>query len=189
MASSIRVPSPNKALDAVLTGKTGNLQSVLLTESEKAKALYQATVGKKTGRLMQSAHAFVEMREVVKGQHRLVGLVEVGGTLPVAKWYSKRNPNPGKEFYYGVFHEFGNHYIHTVTEGGGSLSVGQKRRLEGLERLAVDRAASPSEKALARQRADDLKAKMGPSRTKTTRVRKHPAAKDLEKVIREMSTR
>lgn len=103
----VTAPAYNPALDAILTGKTGSLQNLLHVQAVKAMNLYQAKVHKKTGRLAASAHAYTESREVIKGQRRLVGVMTVGGTLPVGKWNSKRNPNPGKEFYYGALHEFG----------------------------------------------------------------------------------
>lgn len=170
---------PNPALNAILTGKTGTLRSFLLTNTERVQNLYQAKVAKKTGRLSASAHSYVEIRAVVKGQNRLVGVMTVGGTLPAGVWNSTKNPNPGKQFYYGVFHEFGTHSVSKAVD----LSAGQQRRLEGLLRLASDRAASPAEKRLARQRAKELQAK-----SKTTRTRVHPAAHDMKTIVREMGS-
>lgn len=105
--SDFTAPDPNPALDAVLRGATGSLSSILQTEADRVKNLYQAKVAKKTGRLAASASAHVESRSVIKGQDRLVGVVTVGGTLPAGVWDSPKNPNPGKAFYYGVLHEFG----------------------------------------------------------------------------------
>jgi hypothetical protein len=178
----IKVPTPNPALNAILTGKTGTLRSFLDTHAARGANLYRAKVRKKTGRLAASATSFVEIRKVKKGSARLVGVILVGGTLPVSRWNSPRNPNPGKQFYYGVFHEFGTH----ATDGHAAerLSPAQERRLASLIRLSEDRAASPSEKALARKRADAL---LERQKGRVIRIRVHPAAKDLQKVVREMS--
>lgn len=173
-----KIPDPNPALAALLTGEMGSLRTILVTQSERAQNLYRAKVAKKTGRLAASAHAYVEIRKVFRGQDRLVGVVQVGGTLPVGIWNSPRNPNPGGQFYYGLFHEFG---TKTVFEAQG-LSSSQGRLLAGLQALASDRAATPAEKRLARQHIKRLKSKLS-SRS----VQNHPAALDLQAVVREMA--
>ncbi|OMC55374.1 hypothetical protein A5747_13355 [Mycobacterium sp. IS-836] len=175
---NIDAPRPNPALDAILTGKTGNLRNLLNAHAARGANLYKAKVRKKTGRLAASAQSFVELRRVIKGQPRLVGVILVGGLLPVSTWNSPRNPNPGKEFYYGVFHEFGTHSVTPAQE----LSPAQSRRLDSLIRLSQDRAASPSERALARKHANALL-----SRQRGSRTRVHPGARDLQTVVREMS--
>lgn len=60
--------------------------------------LYQARVGKKTGRLAASADASVRV-----GGHRMdrvIGVVTINDESVVAEW-------KGKPFYYGVYHEQG----------------------------------------------------------------------------------
>lgn len=98
--SDVNIPDPNKALEAVLTGTTGNLLGFLNLQAQKGKLLFQGRVAKKTGRLAASAEAGVGIREVVKGSPRLVGHITVGGTLPVDTWR-------GEPFFYGVLHEVG----------------------------------------------------------------------------------
>lgn len=105
--SEINIPDPNKALAAILTGATGNLLGFLELQAQKGKLLFQGKVAKKTGRLGASAEAGVGMREVVKGEPRLVGHITVGGDIPVDVWHSPKNTNPGDEFFYGVLHEVG----------------------------------------------------------------------------------
>lgn len=80
------------------------LRLILQAEGLQVVRLYQARVGRKTGRLMASAEAWVEI-----GGHendRQIGKVTIADSSVAGDW-------KGKPFYYGVFHESG-------TDGGRS---------------------------------------------------------------------
>lgn len=60
--------------------------------------LYQATVGKKTGRLAASAEASVRIGG--KQKDRIIGVASINDASVVAEW-------KGQPFYYGLYHEAG----------------------------------------------------------------------------------
>lgn len=100
----VRIPNPNSALAAILTGELGTLGVILDAEAARAAVTYQGVVARKTGKLASSATVVpAQIREVMKGQPRLVGEMAVGGTVAVAE-----EPWRGQPFYYGALHEFGN---------------------------------------------------------------------------------
>ena len=88
------------------------LRLILHSEAIEVVRLYQARVGRKTGRLQASAEAHVAMG----GQQndRQIGKVTIADKSVVADW-------KGRPFYYGVLHEAG-------TDGGRSgKGMGSKR--------------------------------------------------------------
>lgn len=197
----VRFGKPNKAFDAILTGRTGRLRSVLNVTGREVRDLYRSIVGVDTGNLKKSARVVPPVvMKVAKGEPRLVGKVTIGGMrvggnpatrrnprkysgYPSGWWFNEdKNPNPGFEFFYAAYHEFG-----TKTSGGGAeLTAKQKRRIQGLRALAADSAASPSERKLAASRADEIeaKAKGGGDRQVIKR-----GAHDLEKVVKMMAAK
>lgn len=94
----VDVYKPNRALGAVLAGRSGNLRTGMSLLGEKVGLLYSAKVAQKTGQLSRSPKVSVE-----RGGHRndrMVLEVAVGGSR--AKSLFK-----GKPFYYGVLHDLG----------------------------------------------------------------------------------
>lgn len=74
------------------------LATLLGEKSLEVVRLYQARVGKKTGRLAASADAGVRVGG--KRNDRIIGAVTIADQSVVSEW-------KGKPFYYGVFHEEG----------------------------------------------------------------------------------
>lgn len=75
------------------------LAAILYGESVQLKLMYQAAVGRKTGRLMMSARAH-DPHMGGKHNDRLVGKVTIADERVVSEW-------KGQPFYYGEFHEEG----------------------------------------------------------------------------------
>lgn len=74
------------------------LNGVLRKKAVELQRLYQARVGKKTGRLGDSAS--VSIRTGGKLKDRIIGVVTIADESVVSEW-------KGKPFYYGVYHEQG----------------------------------------------------------------------------------
>lgn len=92
------------------------LETLLYAEGVQVVRLYQARVGKKTGRLQASAENFVTL-----GGHendRQIGKVTIADRGVAGTW-------KGKPFYYGVFHESG---TDGARSGAGMGSKRAKRR-------------------------------------------------------------
>lgn len=80
---------------------------LLQRKSLEVVRLYQAQVGKKTGRLAASAEA--KVRVGGHNRDRLIGVASINDESVQAEW-------KGKPFYYGVYHEAGT----DGAESGGS---------------------------------------------------------------------
>lgn len=104
------------------------LGGLLYVKSLELVRLYQARVGKKTGRLAESANAKVRIGGQTRD--RLVGVVSINDESVRSSWR-------GKPFYYGVFHEAGT---------DGALSGGSRQ-----ENGRIYRGGS---KAARRRKAD-----------------------------------
>lgn len=83
------------------------LNGLLRKKAVELVRLYQARVGKKTGRLAESATVSIRSGGSVKGgrgvgkiKDRIVGVVSIADGSVVSEW-------KGKPFYYGVYHEQG----------------------------------------------------------------------------------
>lgn len=74
------------------------LSALLQTKSLEVVRLYQARVGKKTGRLAASADS--QVRIGGKANDRIIGVVTIADDTVVSEW-------KGKPFYYGEYHEEG----------------------------------------------------------------------------------
>lgn len=74
------------------------LSAKLAMKAVELMILYQASVGKKTGKLQASAD--VDVRVGGKKNDRQIGVVTIADDSVVDEW-------KGKPFYYGVYHEAG----------------------------------------------------------------------------------
>ena len=83
------------------------MSRLLQRKSLEVVRLYQAQVGKKTGRLAASAEANVRIGG--KQRDRLIGVASINDESVQAEW-------KGQPFYYGVYHEAGT----DGAESGGS---------------------------------------------------------------------
>lgn len=83
---TVDIPEPNEALTALML--SAEMEAIVRERAETAKALYQASVAKRTGALAASARADVVIGGVRHDRH--VGIVTVGEDLG-----------------YGLAHEFG----------------------------------------------------------------------------------
>lgn len=92
----------------------------LYVESLQLLRMYQARVGRKTGKLRASAKA--QTTRGGKGMDRTIGKVTIAGPSVVAPELYKGSP-----FYYGVYHEVGNK--------GRGRSRKRKYGTEGYEEL------------------------------------------------------
>lgn len=74
------------------------LATILYKKSLEVVRLYQAQVGKKTGRLAASAEAKVRIGG--KQKDRIIGVASINNASVVSEW-------KGQPFYYGLYHEAG----------------------------------------------------------------------------------
>lgn len=114
----IKIKQGSPAFQQMLTSPVLGVQ--LYVESLQLLRIYQARVGRKTGRLRASAKA-----QTTRGgqkMDRTIGKVTIAGPTVVAP-----EPYKGKPFYYGVYHEVGNK--------GRGRSRKRKYGTEGYEEL------------------------------------------------------
>jgi hypothetical protein len=78
--------------------KSPSLGIMVYGKAQEVVRLYQARVGKKTGRLAASAEAKVRMGG--QSNDRIIGVASINDSSVQAEW-------KGKPFYYGVYHEQG----------------------------------------------------------------------------------
>lgn len=119
------------------------LAGILAEKSAQLVRLYQARVGKKTGKLMQSADSTVR----VGGQNndRLIGVTTASDASVVSTWNPRRRktgktrkngkpygPLPSGKFYYGEFHEEGN-----IGKGRSTKTVNGRKGYHELRETAI----------------------------------------------------
>lgn len=95
----IQIKRGTAAYGEMLTSPALGVQ--LYVESLQLVRIYQARVGRKTGKLRASAKA--QTARGGKNMDRTIGKVTIAGPAVVAP-----EPYKGKPFYYGVYHEVGN---------------------------------------------------------------------------------